>query len=295
MAAKFTIESIDKTDKEEILKLTENIWEGHDYIPDLIDEWIEEGGFICGKVNGKIVALAKHTEQDEGVFWLEGLRVHPQYQGKGYGRKMIEGQIELLEEKGYRTLRFLTGDDRTPVKKVASEKGFEVKQSYRYLYLEEDDLSEIECELEPYEYDMDEVINEDRVRKVKDFVFSSEEYEEYKQEYLASWTCMRMDEDLIEREIERDNCFTIREDGKIDSLSFFYYYEPHESLSIPFISGSEEGIKQLIDYGLLKSIKEDRARYSIKTGSDWIASLAEERGLKRSDNGDVLLFEKRSE
>ncbi len=294
MDEKFTIEKIDEDDKEEVLNLTEDIWEGHDYIPDLIDEWIEDGGFISGKVDGEMVALAKHTEQWEDVYWLEGLRVHPEHQGQGYGRDMIEAQIDLLEDKGYEALRFLTSQDKSPVKKVVSERGFEVKQAYHFLRLDEDGLEGKEKNLEKYKDNINGIVEEDSKEEVKDFVFSSEEFEEYKKEFLASWTCKRIDEDLLEREVEKGNCFSIRKDGKIDSLVFFYYYEPFESLSIPFISGSEEGVEQLIDYGLVRSIEENYARYSIKTASERIASIAEDRGIERSDHGKVVLFEKRN-
>ncbi len=292
MTDEFTIESIDESDKHDILELTENIWEGHDYIPDLINEWIQEGGFICGKVDNKIVAVAKHTEQSDGIYWLEGLRVHPEHQGQGYGRDMIEAQIDLLEEKGYEALRFLTSQDKSPVKKVVSERGFEVKQAYHFLRLDEKGLEEKEKHLERYKESINGIVEEDRKEEVKDFVFSSEEFEEYKKEFLASWTCKRIDEDLLEKEIEKGNCFSIRKDGKIDSLVFFYYYEPFESLSIPFISGSEEGIERLIDHGLVRSLEEDCARYSIKTASERIASIAEDRGIERSDHGKVLLYVK---
>ncbi|MEF8834598.1 MAG: GNAT family N-acetyltransferase [Candidatus Thermoplasmatota archaeon] len=293
MTEGFTIKSIDREDKEEVLELTEDIWQGHDYIPDVIDEWIENGGFISGKVDGEMVAVAKHTEQREDVYWLEGLRVHPDHQGKGYGRDMMEEQIDLLEEKGYKALRFLTSQDKSPVKKVVSERGFEVKQSYHFLRLDVDGLMEKKESIERYRENLDGIVKEDRKEKVKDFVFSSEEYEKYEKEFLASWTCKKIDEDLLEKEVEKRNCFTIHEDGDIDALAFFYHYEPFESLSIPFISGSKEGIERLIDYGLVKSIEENFARYSIKTASDKIASIAEERGIERSDHGKVLLFEKR--
>ncbi len=293
MAEEFTIESIDRSGREEVLKLTEDIWEGHDYIPDVIDEWIEDGGFIAGRVDCETVAVAKHTEQRDDVYWLEGLRVQPDHQGEGYGREMIEGHIDLLEEKGYEALRFLTTQDKDPVKKVVSEKGFKVKQSYHYLRLDEDGLRGRKEELEKYKDNIDPVIKENSKKEVKDFVFSSVEIEEYKKEFLASWTCKRINEDLLEKEVEKGNCFSIREDGDVDSLAFFYHYEPYESLSIPFISGSKEGLERLIDRGMVRSIEEDRSRYSIKTASEEIASIAEERGIERSDHGKVLLFEKR--
>ena len=86
MSQEFTLEKVKPSDKEEVLNLTKNIWEGNDYIPELFDKWVNEEGFYCGKLDDKIISLDKYTWQYNDVIWLEGLRVHPDYRGKGYTR-----------------------------------------------------------------------------------------------------------------------------------------------------------------------------------------------------------------
>ena len=85
---KLVLSPVRQEDKEEVLALCENIWGGYDYIPYVFDEWVKEGGFYCGRLNGRIVALDKYTWQDNGILWLEGFRVHPDMQGKGIGSMM---------------------------------------------------------------------------------------------------------------------------------------------------------------------------------------------------------------
>lgn len=100
----------DKPFIEEIAKLT---WGGEDYIARVFDEWVEDGGFYVLEVDGKAVGTAKLSLLPCRVGWLEGLRVHPDYRGRGFGRMLQDfmvqygkklaknGKIESLEFSTY--------------------------------------------------------------------------------------------------------------------------------------------------------------------------------------------------
>lgn len=184
MSREFTIEKIAKDDKEEVLELSSHIWEGHDYIPDVFDEWVEDGGFYSGKLDGKIIAVDKFTEQENGVIWLEGLRVHPDYQGEGYATKMVNGLRDIVKEYDYSALRFLTTAGKEPVKKMAGDHGFDVKQVYKYLLINEERLEE----LDKISLSGIEQANQNELDKIIDFILSSEEYDDNNEQFMAHWT-----------------------------------------------------------------------------------------------------------
>lgn len=102
-----------------------------------------EGEFICGRVKGEIVAVAKHTWQRNDVLWLEGLKVHPDHQGKRYARKIVEVQVEYIKEMDHSYVRFFTAADKEPVKKQAEGIGFYVKKEYEYLRFDEEEVEEM--------------------------------------------------------------------------------------------------------------------------------------------------------
>ncbi len=87
------IRAEDRRDIEEISRL---IWDGEDYLPFIFEEWLEDGNFYGIEIEGKIVATGKITVLPGKVGWMEGLRVHPEYQGMGWGRAMHR----FLTEKG---------------------------------------------------------------------------------------------------------------------------------------------------------------------------------------------------
>ncbi|MFW6176693.1 MAG: GNAT family N-acetyltransferase, partial [Thermoplasmatota archaeon] len=275
-------------DKEEVLELSSHIWEGHDYIPDVFDDWVEAGGFYCGKLDGKIIAVDKFTEQGNGVIWLEGLRVHPDYQGKGYATKMVNGLMDIVEEHDYSTLRFLTTAGKEPVKKMAGDHGFKVMQVYKYLLIDEEGLAEFDVETSP---DVEKA-SIDKIDEILDFIYYSEEYKENEKQYMAHWTTYDITDDLIKMAIENNNCYMIECDDKIEASIFFYYYEPYDSLSIPYVGGTEKSIKKLMETGIDLCIENDYSTYTIKTASDKVINCAKEVGMEPSDHYEILLFEK---
>lgn len=84
----------DKPFIEEIARLT---WDGEDYLARVFDEWLEDGNFYVLELDGKVIGTAKMTFLPGKVGWMEGLRVHPDYRGRGYGRKLHNFLLELGE------------------------------------------------------------------------------------------------------------------------------------------------------------------------------------------------------
>jgi ribosomal protein S18 acetylase RimI-like enzyme len=81
-------------DKADILEISAQIWEGHDYVPQVLDGWLEEGGLWAAELQGKVVGLANTSALSPGELWFEGLRVHPQYRGRGIAKQLARAQLE---------------------------------------------------------------------------------------------------------------------------------------------------------------------------------------------------------
>lgn len=76
----------------------------------------EEGDWSVDLIDGKIMGCGKYSILPDGSAWLETLRVVPQAQGKGLGKRLYEHWLRLSEEKGVKAMRMYTG-----VKNVVSE------------------------------------------------------------------------------------------------------------------------------------------------------------------------------
>lgn len=74
-------------DLEDIREFCKTIWDGHDYVPDVIDDWFHDpqGIFAVAEHHGCAIACSKITRLANGQWWLEGFRVDPDYQGRKVG------------------------------------------------------------------------------------------------------------------------------------------------------------------------------------------------------------------
>lgn len=287
MEPELDIRELENSDKEEVVDMTSDIWDGRDYIPDYFDRWLEDGGFICGTVDGDIVALAKQTWHSDDVLWLEGLRVHPEHRKKGYGRVMIKGQVEYINEHlDYRVARFLTSNDNTPVKKVVEDIGFKLKQSYDYVRLDDEDIEEMDPPSE-----IERVQVEKEADDVVDIVLSSKELKDNKGLYMEHWTAYPMDEDLIRDRVKNGYCYSVRDEdsGAIEALIFMQVHDIYDSLGVTFACGSQEGMKELFRYGVYHCIKEGYDRLRLKSASDKVIEAAKEEGLSHSNHHSCTL------
>jgi|GEM_PF-1215412 len=284
------IEEVKTSDREEIESLSEGIWDGWDYIPEVFDRWVKDGGFICVKKEGKIIGLAKHTWHSDEILWLEGLRVHPDHQGEGYGRKMIEAQMDFIRGSDHSAARFLTSGTKESVRKVAEDLGFELKKEYDYLKLDEEELEEIGL---PKKEEVERVEIETKYRDVSDLVRSSVEIEDYEGLYIEGWTAYDIDDDLIKDRVEKGNCYSVRVEDEIEALMFTYVNEIYESMNVPFISGPKDEMKELLNFGIKEALTSGCRTFRVMTSSEKAVEAALDVGFKFSDHGSSVVYEKR--
>ena len=115
---------------EEMARLT---WGGGDYLARVFDEWLGDNFYVL-ELDGKVIGTAKLTLLPGRVGWLEGLRVHPDYRGRGYGRLLHSFMLDLgkkLAQKGkIEALEFATYFLNRESISLAEKTGFSVKAKF---------------------------------------------------------------------------------------------------------------------------------------------------------------------
>ncbi|HII61351.1 GNAT family N-acetyltransferase [Pyrococcus horikoshii] len=121
----------DKPSIEEIARLT---WDGEDYLACVFDEWIKDGNFYVLELNGKVIGTVKLTFLPNRVGWMEGLRVHPNYHGRGFGKMLhdfiVEKGMVLANEGKIEALEFSTYFLNKKTIAMAEKDGFWVKARF---------------------------------------------------------------------------------------------------------------------------------------------------------------------
>ncbi len=110
--ADLSLRPVRPADRERILEMTRDIWEGRDYIPRVFDDWITEAGaaFQAAEVEGVVVGVQRLRPYAPGLIWYEGLRVASTHRRQGIARAMLGSAMAEAKEQGFREMRLATGN-----------------------------------------------------------------------------------------------------------------------------------------------------------------------------------------
>jgi GNAT superfamily N-acetyltransferase len=96
----------------------------------------EEGDWTVAEIDGEVIGCGKYTLLPDGSAWLETLRVVPQRQGLGVGKRLYEHWLRLSREKGVKTMRMYTGVRNVVSKGLAMRYGLELAETFRGTLME---------------------------------------------------------------------------------------------------------------------------------------------------------------
>jgi GNAT superfamily N-acetyltransferase len=113
-------------DTDAVMELSSHIWEGGDYIPQVWDEWLADPEGLLGvaEMHGRVAGVFKLTKFQEGEWYMEGLRVHPDFQSKGVASHIHNYVLETWRRMGRGIIRLTTGSYNVKVHRMCEQSGF---------------------------------------------------------------------------------------------------------------------------------------------------------------------------
>lgn len=134
----------EERDLADLVEISRKTWDGFDYLENTAPGWLSDKGFMVGELDGKVIACGKITSMPGRTAWLEGLRVHQDYRGKGYGRVMSErvlAEAERLTRAGeFSGIEFSTYIRNMESRKMAEDQGFRIVELFHVLGFEDPEL-----------------------------------------------------------------------------------------------------------------------------------------------------------
>ena len=102
------------------------------YVPHVWDMFLndEEGDWSVEELDGKIMGCGKYSILPDGSAWLETLRVVPEAQGRGLGKRLYEHWLRLSDEKGVKAMRMYTGVKNVVSEGLAKRYGLSLAQTF---------------------------------------------------------------------------------------------------------------------------------------------------------------------
>lgn len=90
------------------------------------DEYLDAGGeFLVGTVNGNVAAIGGYQATGDDTVELRRMRVHPDYQGRGYGKTFLTRLETLAEERGFGRVVLVTNENLTTARNLYETYGYE--------------------------------------------------------------------------------------------------------------------------------------------------------------------------
>jgi len=114
------------SDRADVLEFTKFIWDGHDYIRYVWDEWFNDpdGILAAALYGGHCVGIAKVSLSAPGQWWFQGLRVDPNYQGLKIGSHLHEYVDDWWLAYGDGVARLMTSSLRVKVHHLCEKLGY---------------------------------------------------------------------------------------------------------------------------------------------------------------------------
>ncbi len=247
---KLYFRALTKEDIPAILDISKDIWEGDDYIPDVIERWLNEkdhlayGTFLEEEMK-ELIGFGRVKVFSNGVAWLEGGRVKVSHQKKGIGREQLKYAIDYAIKVGARTAQYDTSSRNFGSQSLAKFHGFKEKKRTEVLV---SDLSELNLK----EYDSSDI------RKI-----SNEEAKEiYKvldigpgDELNIGWSYVPLANLEDKNSLWLTNSDAILQ--KIDIRSIVLPETPRENEVWIVVYGDPEAASQLISYTVDHELNKD--------------------------------------
>ena len=115
-----------QADTPQVMDLLGQIWGGEDYVPQFWMDWLQDrhGRLVVAEHEGRILGTGRLARKSEDEWWLQGLRVHPEFEDRGIASQIHNTLVTLWRAEFGGTLRLSTVATRYPVHHLCERTGF---------------------------------------------------------------------------------------------------------------------------------------------------------------------------
>ncbi len=297
--SEFSIRRIEAQDKEQIIGISSQIWEGGDHVPRLFDQWVQDrkGEFAAVWFENKIIGFGKLTYLNDNDVWLEGLRGDPQTSQRGIGKALINYFLEKLKVKRPRSVRFSTYFGNHQSRSLSEKAGFNpiLVLSNRNYEFSEEEYNRIAAESagkscrEIPEHPVS-------LEQIYSYLESSGFFRKTKNFIVLGWTCYPYSRELIKKwYYDARQYYAATESGKITGLLLCdMKYSILSSASASFFEAENTAIgKELFEQLKENAVRQGKREIELKVPTeDHYLSLTAALGMTSwEQEDDFLLYE----
>jgi len=131
-----------------IKDISKDIWEGDDYVPYVIQDWLQEKdcmnyGTFKDENKTELIGFGRVKLYDKDIAWLEGGRIKVSYQGQGIGKMQLNYAIEYAKKIGMKIAQYDTSSKNFASISLAKFYGFKRKKCMDLVSANSNDIKKI--------------------------------------------------------------------------------------------------------------------------------------------------------
>jgi RimJ/RimL family protein N-acetyltransferase len=122
-------------DRARILEISSKIWEGGDYVPEVIDAWLADtdGELVVASLADQIIAFAHRTWLCPTIAWFEGIRTDPVFEGRGAAKAITRSLLHSVRAAGAQRVDLSTYYKNRASVHIIEAHGFQRVGTFAYL------------------------------------------------------------------------------------------------------------------------------------------------------------------
>jgi GNAT superfamily N-acetyltransferase len=126
-----TVRDARPEDRDGVVAFADSTWDGWDYVPDVWEDWLDEGIALVAEADGRPVGTV-HAAVRGDEAWLEGLRVDEDHRREGVGTDLLDTAVGRLAEEGVSVVRCMSFEGNDAATSFLDEAGFERVAALRH-------------------------------------------------------------------------------------------------------------------------------------------------------------------
>ncbi|MFX1502609.1 MAG: GNAT family N-acetyltransferase [Promethearchaeota archaeon] len=270
-----------------IKDISKDIWEGDDYIPYVIEQWLQEKdcmnyGTFKDENKTDLIGFGRVKLYNKEIAWLEGGRIKASYQGQGIGKKQLNYAIEYARKVGTKVAQYDTGSKNYASISLAKKFGFKLKKCMDLVEAKSEDIK-LTTKITPK-------FKKLTAKQVKDY------YREFDigpgTEICAGWSYIP-----IKYVTDEQSSWIFNQDAilqKMEHLSFYTHEIPLKNEIWMITYGKPKAALELIQYTIQKEAETDESIIYEVFCKVEVANLLKKIGFSYNEDErfGVILFEK---
>lgn len=217
------------SDKTTVLDFCKETFSWGDYIADVWDSWILEGKLLVIEKDSTQIGLCHISfSPNNRQTWIEGIRIHPKYRRKGYGRRIIAHAESIAQEKSCTIIQMIIESENKVSLKLAQSMGYYIEDRWR-LY-----------GLAPKKQ-ISSATFASSIKQVEGHISSST--------YANSWKWLPLEKSDIEELINKKRILVSMQNDAVSAIGIWNKSEHFANvLQIGLINGNQKGMEDILHF-----------------------------------------------